>query len=78
MVVLDGGCGGGGGRCGYFEFARSTAGQVPTSDKLGVVDHPVRAKVVFVSNETLVQRQIGADGVLLHDIVFVLFCSFNF
>ena len=32
--------------------------------KLGVVNHPEAAEVILVSHKTLVERQIGANGVL--------------
>ena len=64
-MLLDSGGGSSRGCCWDLEFARSAARQVPAPDELGIVDHPVRAKVVFVSNEAFVQRQIGADGILL-------------
>ena len=64
-MLLDSGGGSSRGCCWDLEFARPAARQVPAPDELGIVDHPVRAKVVFVSNEAFVQRQIGTDGILL-------------
>lgn len=64
--------------CGDFKFARSAACQVPASDEFGIVHHPVRTEIIFVSNEAFVQREIGADGILLgHKTrAFVLFVCF--
>lgn len=49
---------------GDFEFARPAASQVSAADELGVVHHPIRAKIVLVTHKTFVQGQIGADGIL--------------
>ena len=37
---------------------------MPPLHELRVVDHPEGAEVVFVADEALVQRQVGADRVL--------------
>ena len=47
---------------------RPAARQVPAFHELRVINHPEGAEIVFVSDEALVQRQIGADGVL-HGVV---------
>lgn len=45
-------------------FAGAAAGEMAAPHKLQVVHHPVRAKVVLVAHEALVQGQVRADRVL--------------
>ena len=41
-----------------------SARQMPSLYKLCIIHHPKASEVIFVSHETFVQRQIGADCVL--------------
>ena len=43
---------------------RSSSWQMSTFHELRVVDHPERSEVVLIADKTLVQRQVGSDGVL--------------
>ena len=48
-----------------FVLPWPAARQMSSFDKLGVVHHPEAAKVVFVADKALVQRQVRADRVLV-------------
>lgn len=43
---------------------RAPPTQVTSLHELGIINHPERAEVVFVPHETLVQGQVGPDGIL--------------
>jgi hypothetical protein len=58
---------GGLGRWGWgvrIIFPWAPPGEVTPLHKLCVVDHPERAKVILVAYKALVQREVGADGIL--------------
>lgn len=48
----------------WLILPRSTPTQVASLDELGIIDHPERSEVVLVPHETLVQGQVGPDGIL--------------
>lgn len=51
----------------WFILAWTSAWQVSTFHKFVIVDHPKRAEIILVTNETFMKRQICSNCILVDD-----------